>query len=145
MSTPYCDTSALRAQGMYLYGQLQNADIVSQRNRSLSNNLDVLRTPVASGAYASYAEAGVDILPTFTLRPEDQLYVFLRFDSYDTMASVPENFFDNPRFERTVFTFGLNYVMDNAVVLKGDYAMRRLGHSKFNGENTASFGVGFQF
>lgn len=135
----------LRAQGMYLYGQLKNADVVSQRNRSLSNNLDVLRTPVASGAYASYAEAGVDILPTFTLRPQDQLYVFLRFDSYDTMASVPENFFDNPRFERTVFTFGLNYVMDNAVVLKGDYAMRRLGHSKFNGENTASFGVGFQF
>ena len=135
----------LRAQGMYLYGHLQNADIVSQRNRSLSNNLDVLRTPVASAAYASYIEAGVDILPTFTTRREDQLYVFFRFDSYDTMASVPTDFFDNPRFERAVYTLGVNYIMENAVVLKGDYAMRRLGASKFNGENTASFSVGFRF
>ena len=61
------------------------------------------------------------------------------------MASVPHGFFNNPRFERTVYTFGLNYIMDNAVVLKGDYAMRRLGASKFNGENTASLAIGFQF
>ena len=134
-----------RAQGMYLYGSLQNADIVSERNRSLSNNLDVLRTPVGSGAFASYVEAGCDILPTLTSRREDQLYVFLRFGSYDTMASVPEGFFDNPRFERRVYTLGLNYILDNAVVLKGDYSMRRLGASRFNGENTASFAVGFQF
>ncbi len=134
-----------RAQGMYLYGHLQNAAIVSQRNRTLSNNLDVLRTPVASTAYASYAEVGCDILPFFASRQADQLYLFFRFDSYDTMASVPQNFFDNPRFERRVYTFGLNYVMDNAVVLKGDYAMRRLGALNFNGENTASLALGFQF
>ncbi len=134
-----------RAQGMYLYGSLQNADIVSERNRSLSNNLDVLRTPVASGAFASYVEVGCDVLPTFSSRRQDQLYVFLRLDSYDTMASVPEGFFDNPRFKRSVYTLGLNYIMDNAVVLKGDYAMRRLGASRFNGENTASFAFGFQF
>ena len=133
------------AQGMYLYGHLQNAAIVSQRNRTLSNNLDVLRTPVASDAYASYAEVGCDILPFFTSRQAEQLYLFLRFDSYDTMARVPQNFFDNPRFKRRVYTFGLNYVMDNAVVLKGDYAMRRLGALNFNGENTASLALGFQF
>ncbi len=135
----------LRAQGMYLYGQLQNADIVSQRNRSLSNNLDVPRTPVGSAAYASYVEVGYDILPTSRSRQKDQLYLFLRFDGYDTMASVPHGFFNNLRFERTVYTLGLNYIMDNAVVLKGDYAMRRLGASKFNGENTASLAIGFQF
>ena len=61
------------------------------------------------------------------------------------MASVPQNFFDNPRIERRVYTFGLNYVMDNAVVLKGDYAMRRLGALNFNGENTAGLALGFQF
>ena len=134
-----------RAQGMYLYGHLQNADIVSERNRSLSNNLDVLRTPVASSAIASYVEVGCDILPTFTSRRGDQFYVFLRLDSYDTMASVPMDFFDNPRFERQVYTLGLNYIMDNAVVLKGDYAMRRMGAARFNGENTSSFAIGFQF
>ena len=134
-----------RAQGMYLYGNLQNADIVSERNRSLSNNLDVLRTPVGSGAFASYIEVGYDILPTLRPQIDHQLYMFLRLDSYDTMASVPTGFFDNPRFERRVYTLGLNYILDDAVVLKGDYAMRRLGTSRFNGENTASFAVGFQF
>lgn len=134
-----------RAQGMYLYGNLQNADIVSERNRTLSNNLDVLRTPVASAAYAFYAEAGYDIMPFFTSRKEDQCHLFFRFDSYDTMAEMPQNFFDNPRFQRRVYTLGINYTMGNAVVLKGDYAMRRLGTGNFNGENTASFALGFQF
>ncbi len=134
-----------RAQGMYLYGHLQNAAIVSQRNRTLSNNLDVLRTPVASAAYAFYAEVGCDILPFFTSRKEDQCHLFFRFDNYDTMAETPPNFFDNPRFKRRIYTLGVNYTMGNAVVLKGDYAMRRLGASNFNGENTASLALGFQF
>ena len=135
----------LRAQGMYLYGHLQNAALVSQRNRTLSNNLDVLRTPVASAAYALYAEVGYDILPFFTSRKEERCHLFFRFDAYDTMAETPPNFFDNPRFSRRVYAFGLNYAMGNAVVLKADYAMRRLGAANFNGENTASFALGFQF
>ena len=134
-----------RAQGMYLYGHLQNAALVSQRNRTLSNNLDVLRTPVASAAYALYAEVGYDILPFFPSRKEDQCHLFFRYDAYDTMAETPPNFFDNPRFNRRVYTLGLNYTMGHAVVLKGDYAMRRLGAANFNGENTASFALGFQF
>ena len=135
----------LRAQGMYLYGHLQNAAIVSTRNRTLSNNLDVLRTPVASAAYALYAEVGYDILPFFTSRKEEQCHLFFRFDAYDTMAETPPEFFDNPRFSRRVYTVGVNYAMGHAVVLKGDYAMRRLGAANFNGENTASFALGFQF
>ena len=135
----------LRAQGMYLYGHLQNAAIVSTRNRTLSNNLDVLRTPVASAAYALYAEVGYDILPFFTSRKEEQCHLFFRFDAYDTMAETPPEFFDNPRFNRRVYTVGVNYAMGHAVVLKGDYAMRRLGAANFNGENTASFALGFQF
>ena len=74
MSTLCCDTIASAHRVMYLYGHLQNAAIVSQRNRTLSNNLDVLRTPVASTAYASYAEVGCDILPFFASRQADQLY-----------------------------------------------------------------------
>ena len=61
------------------------------------------------------------------------------------MAEMPQNFFDNPRFQRRVYTLGINYTMGNAVVLKGDYAMRRVGAGNFNGENTASFALGFQF
>lgn len=135
----------LRARGLYLCGHLQNAAVVSARNRTLSNNLDVLRSPVAEGAYAAFVEVGWDLLPSLVAQPRARLDVFFRFDRYDTMAAVPAQTFDNPRFERTVYTLGANYNMEDAVVLKADYAMRRLGADHFNDENTLTIGLGFQF
>jgi len=35
--------------------------------------------------------------------------------------------------------------MEDTVVLKADYSMRRLGAAHFNPENTLSLGLGFQF
>ena len=135
----------LRARWLYLRGHLQNAAVVSARNRTLSNNLDVLRSPVAEGAYAAFVEVGWDLLPSLVAHPRARLDVFFRFDRYDTMAAVPAQTFDNPRFERTVYTLGANYNMEDAVVLKADYAMRRLGADHFNDENTLTIGLGFQF
>ena len=77
---------------------------MSARNRTLSNNLDVRRSPVASAASALYLEAGYDILPWLAERPGERLDLFVRLDDYDTMAEVPEGFFDNPRFDRRVLT-----------------------------------------
>ncbi len=135
----------LRARGLYLYGHLQNAAVVSARNRTLSNNLDVLRSPVARGAYAAFIEIGYDLLPSMRPSPQRRLDVFLRLDAYDSMASVPAQTFDNPRFQRRVYTIGVNYNLENALVLKADYAMRRLGAARFNPENTLAMGLGFQF
>ena len=135
----------LRARGLYLRGHLQNATVVSARNRTLSNNLDVLRSPVAEGAYAAFVEVGWDLLPSLVAQPRARLDMFFRFDRYDTMAAVPTQTFDNPRFERTVYTLGANYNMEDTVVLKADYAMRRLGADHFNDENTLTIGLGFQF
>lgn len=135
----------LRVRGLYLRGHLQNAAVVSARNRTLSNNLDVLRSPVAEGAYAAFVEVGWDLLPSLVPQPRARLDVFFRFDRYDTMAAVPAQTFDNPRFERTVYTLGANYNMEETVVLKADYAMRRLGADHFNDENTLTIGLGFQF
>ena len=135
----------LRARGLYLYGHLQNAEVVSARNRTLSNNLDVLRSPVARGAYAAFIEIGCDLLPWLRASTQRRLDVFLRLDAYDSMASVPAQTVDNPRFKPRVYTFGVNYNMQNALVLKADYAMRRLGADRFNPENTLGLGMGFQF
>ena len=61
------------------------------------------------------------------------------------MAEVPDGFFDNPRFDRRVYTLGLNYALAGKLVLKADYAMRRLGAARFNDENTLGLALGFQF
>ena len=135
----------LRARGLYLYGHLQNAAVVSARNRTLSNNLDVLRSPVARGAYAAFAEVGYDLLPWLRTAPGRRLDLFLRLDAYDSMAAVPAQTFDNPRFQRRVYIIGVNYNLENALILKADYAMRRLGAARFNPENTLGLGLGFQF
>ena len=135
----------LRARGLFLYGRLGNAAAVSARNSTLSNNLDVLRSPVASAANALYLEAGYDILPWLAARPGERLDLFARYDDYDTMAEVPDGFFDNPRFDRRVYTLGLNYAVADKVVIKADYAMRRLGAARFNDENTLGLALGFQF
>ena len=139
------DWGRVRARGLYLYGHLQNAALVSARNRTLSNNLDVLRSPVARAAYAAFVEVGYDILPWLTASSPNRLDLFIRLDAYDSMAAVPDETFDNPRFARRVYIVGANYNMEETVVLKADYAMRRLGAARFNPENTLSLGLGFQF
>ena len=139
------DWGRVRARGLYLYGHLQNAALVSARNRTLSNNLDVLRSPVAREAYAAFVEVGYDVLPWLAAPSPNRLDLFIRLDAYDSMAAVPDETFDNPRFARRVYTVGANYNMEETVVLKADYAMRRLGAARFNPENTLSLGLGFQF
>ena len=139
------DWGRVRARGLYLYGHLQNAALVSARNRTLSNNLDVLRSPVAQAAYAAFVEVGYDVLPWLAAPSPNRLDLFIRLDAYDSMAAVPDETFDNPRFARRVYIVGANYNMEDTVVLKADYAMRRLGAARFNPENTLSLGLGFQF
>ena len=126
-----------------MVGHLENAGLVSDRNRTLSNNLDVLRSPVASAVRAIFLEAGFDVLPWIARRPDERLDLFLRYDDYDTMAEMPKGYFDNPRFARRVYTLGANYNLADTIVLKADYSMRRLGAGHLNGENTLGLALGF--
>ena len=102
---------------------------------------------MASAANALYLEAGYDILPWLATRPGERLDLFARYDDYDTMSEVPEGFFDYPRFDRRVYTLGVNYAIAEKIVVKADYAMRRLGEAqaRFNDENTFGLALGFQF
>ncbi|KAA3606280.1 MAG: hypothetical protein DWQ06_02210 [Calditrichaeota bacterium] len=129
------------ARGMFLYGNLQNADKITQKNNRLSNNLQVPRTPVAKAIISYYAEIGYDILSFFNA--SHKLYPFLKYEYYNTMQEVDEGIFAQPRFERKVLTFGANFFLNENVVTKIDYSMRRFGESDFNGENTFSVGFGF--
>ena len=135
----------LRANLFGLFGNLQNSDLVSAANRNLSNNLNVKRTPVAKQALSWYAEAGYDI-STFTEAIDLPLFVFGRYEFYDSMFDVVEGAVnDNARWERNAVTGGLNLFLHENVVLKTQYTHRWLGFSENNIENTFSTGLGFQF
>ncbi len=134
----------LHARALVLYGHLGNAEAVTKANRSLSNNLNVKRTPVASSALAYYVEAGYDVL-RFSGDGERRLFAFGRFECYDSMHRTTGGVFDNPRWERTAYTAGLNWHVLEHVVFKATYAHRKLGVKTSNVENTFSTGLGFAF
>ena len=131
---------ALQARGLVLYGRLGNAEAVTEANRNLSNNLNVKRTPVASAALAWYVEAGYDVF-----RSRQRITLFGRYSYYDSMHNTAGAVFDNPRWQRTAYTGGLNWHVIEQVVFKATYTHRRLGLTTQNVENTFSLGLGFEF
>lgn len=135
------------ASGMLLYGTLSNSEAISNANRNLSNNLNVKRTPVASAALGAYLELGIELFDLFARsnlqHPDAEMYLFGRYDYYDSMYKTQGEVFNNPRWERHTWTAGLNYDINPYVRLKGQYSIRRLGIPSANKERTLSLGIGF--
>jgi hypothetical protein len=130
-------------RGNLIYGNLENSAIVSQRNARLSVNIQTPRTPVAKNAIAYYAEAGYNIFPLISSSPAYKLYPFFRYEYYNTMQKVQPGVFASPRFERSIYTGGINLSWNDKIILKLDYSSRIVGKGNFNTENTIGFGLGF--
>ena len=150
------DENNLRFNTVLLYGNLQNSDIVSQKNANLSNKLGVKRNAVGKNALGFSAELGYNILPVLNANTSQKLYPFARYDYYDTMQDVEGDIVDNPRWQRSVVTGGVNWFIIDDIVVKAQYADRRLGSENYNPntleytghkhhERTFSAGIGFEF
>lgn len=141
------DFEPVFAQGVFLWGHLENAAAISERNTRLSNNLDVLRSPIADEALFFWFELGVDLADTFELA-DMSLMPFVRFDYYDTMFTTAASIFDNPRFARAVYTAGLSWRLDELVFAKLDLSYRDLGGFDTTGlrdETSVRLATGFTF
>ncbi len=143
----FYEVNAVKVRGLFLWGALENADRLSKVNRTLSNNLNVKRTPIGSSALGYYIEVGYDVLSLFRTAEASShvLDMFARYDYYDTMASVEGIIFDNPRWERTTWTFGFNYHVHSKLVFKCHYSLRQLAQKDLNKERTFAVGLGFQY
>ncbi len=148
------DLKDFKLRVMFLYGNLQNADKISSANRNLPNALDVKRTPVAKNAMGYYVEAAYNIMPLLIKKPSgtQKLFVFGRYDFYDSMYKTTGDITDNPRWERSVFTTGLNYHITKDITFKTHYAVNSLGADTLDGynnvignkERTFLLGMGFK-
>lgn len=136
-------TAALIARAGYLYGTLENADVVSARNASLSRNIQSPRTPVARAARGWGVEVGYDVANLVAESQSFRLIPFLRYEAYDPMHQTDEAVFDVPRFDNSVLTFGANVFVSRGVVVKADYAMRTVGRGRYRDENTFSIALAF--
>ena len=135
------DKHPFRARAYGMAGHVQNSEALSAANRNLSNNLDVKRTPVGQMAAGVYGEIAYDVLPLFTKTSKNQLYPFVRAEWYDSMYQTQGDVSKNPRYERTVYTVGLNYFPHPNIVFKSHFAWRHLG----SGEQENTFALGFGF
>jgi hypothetical protein len=134
----------LIVRALFLRGTLENADLVSAANRNLSNNLNVKRTPVGSLAQGFFVEAGLDVLG-FRGEAGASLVVFARHDAVDSMHGVEGTVFDNPRWDRSVWSGGLNWGPFERAVLKFQYTHRALGTTTNDVERTYTTGLGLEF
>ena len=137
------DDGDLKVRTNLIYGNLSNSDLVSERNARLSVNSQNPRTPVAKNALGYYIELGYNVAPLISIPKDIKLFPFVHYEYYNSMYGVESGVFANPRFERSVYTFGFNTVWKNQVVLKADYSKRIVGNGNYNTENTISVGIGF--
>jgi hypothetical protein len=124
------------------YGHLSDSQEISKINRTLGKGSVSPQTQVASAAYCLGIEAGYDLFAlSDKMRQEgQQLYLFGRYDSYDSMYKTEGAIVDNPCWSRQVYTVGLNYKPLAEITVKAEYAYRQL-KSQFNDEPTLSLGV----
>ena len=89
-----------------------------------------------------YAEAGFDVL-TLVPRTRFSLTPFVRYEAWDTQASVPDGFSKNPENDATQWTAGVVFKPIPQVVLKLDGQWRR--NAARTGVNQINVAMGYEF
>ncbi|MDR1876737.1 MAG: OprO/OprP family phosphate-selective porin [Flavobacteriaceae bacterium] len=146
----------LRFNTLFLYGNLENSDVVSKANSKLSKTLGVKRNGIGKNALGFSAEIGYDIFHLINKNTKQLLFPFARYDYYDTMYDVEGSVVKNSKWERSTITTGLNWFVHPQIVFKAHYSNRRLGSQNYDPvsfvytgkkqkENTFGLGIGFSF
>ena len=130
------------ARGYFDYGHLGDSDIISTYNKSLPKLSPSPRSNVASDALCAGVEAGYDIFSQITKLQNQQLYVFGRYEYYDSMYKTTDNILDNEWCGRQIIVGGVNYFPVKDLVIKAEYSAGLL-KSYYNNENSISIGVAY--
>lgn len=131
-------------RGHFDYGHLSDSEAITKANKTLGKTSVSPQTSIASDAIAVGLEAGYDV---FSQLPSQQgkgrkLYVFGRYDYYDSMYKTQGAVVDNPCWSRQKITFGLNYKPINDIVVKGEWS-NRIFKSQYNNEPSISLGIAY--
>lgn len=97
---------------------------------------------LGSALQGYYVEGAFNLLPTGN---EQKLFVFTRYEKYDTHASTAGSLAENEAYDRTDVTTGLTYHIAPGVVLKGDYQFRSNALENADVKDRLNFGIGVWF
>lgn len=131
----------LIARGGIIYGHLSDADRITAYNKKMRNDSPSPKTNVASDAISVGVEAGYDILRPFRV-DRQQLYLFGRYDYYDTMLRTSGGVLRYDWCGRHRVAAGINYFPMPQIVVKAEYAIGLL-KKPYNSEPSVSLGVAY--
>ncbi len=97
---------------------------------------------IGKANYGWYTEIGYNLLPIL-IDTDQYLAPFFRYEHFDTIASAPGGFADNPNLDRQVFQFGLQYKPIPNVVIKADY--RNFSAKAGDVPDEFNLGIGYAF
>ena len=133
---------ALIVRGNTDYGYVGDAAVISTVKRNLtSNNAPYKKTPVGQNAFAAGIEAGYDLLDLFGYEKDDKVFLFGRYDCYDSY--IPATGQQEYTYTlKHVATVGLNWMPLPQIALKAEYSHRFL-RSQYNDEPSVSIGIAY--
>ncbi|GHT05374.1 hypothetical protein FACS189423_09440 [Bacteroidia bacterium] len=130
------------ARGYFDYGHLGDSQTISIYNRNLPNQSPSPRTNIASDAMAAGVEAGYDLFSRFAKLKAQKLYLFGRYEQYDSMYKTAKSIQDEAWCGRQRVVAGINYFPVKEVVLKAEYSAGLL-KAPFNNESAVSLGIAY--
>ncbi|MGN0087307.1 MAG: hypothetical protein ACI353_07305 [Alloprevotella sp.] len=138
------DKMGWKVRGVFDYGHLSDAAAITQFNRSLPKASPSPRQPVASDAYVLGLEAGYDMFRLCRKLRESgqQLYLFGRYDAYDSMHKMENTATPYEWCGRQRVAVGLNYRPLRDIVVKAEYACGLLKR-QYNNEPSISLGIAY--
>lgn len=131
------------ARGHFDYGHLSDSKKITDFNMQMPSKSPSKRQKIASDAIATGIEAGYNF---FALNPalkerKQRLYLFGRYDYYDSMYRMEKNL-DDKWCGRQRVAVGVNYYPIRDIVVKGEYAIGLL-KKPFNNEPSISLGIAY--
>lgn len=125
------------------FGYLTNASAIGTSNKNSDNSTfsPYSHSFVGKMAWAAGAEAGVDILSYTRKSKEHQLFIFGRYEAYDSyIADV--DVVDYKWTDKQRVAVGLNYIPIKGIIIKAEYSHRFLP-SQYNPEPSLNLGITF--
>ena len=120
------------ARGQFIHTSLSDTEAYN----------DLYDSNLGSAMQGWYLEAAYNLLPS---EKKQQLYLFTRYEDYDTQASVAGDLIRNDAYDRNEWTFGLSYKLTPGTVVKADYQIKDNAVSGYEAQNQLNFGIGVWF
>ena len=118
-------------------GQYVNAAIKDSEDYNTLHTTDL-----GSSLNGWYLEAAYNLL---SLEKEQKLNAFVRYEEYDTHASVDGDLVKNNAYDRNEVTFGLSYHIAPGAVVKADYQILDNAVVGNESSNKLNIGLGVNF